>query len=257
MDSLPPEILSNIIDHLYGDGINVQLGCYASVSLAWQAAIEQRTFLDLPVTLNPQDLEQLRGILTANNARRARLVRSLNVDLGKSPLDKESRPEGPRRIEPKWWIAAISRLFTVIADVLKKVDSAPPLCLSFCAYTHNSQVADWDSILRDAPTSIPSLHHVTKVIWRDPIPHVSEADLFLVTDKLPNLKFLEVDFWDDFSSGRRQRMKRRGGTRLARVRMHENTKQLTSHRTQVLHTRIGPNQLGDFQAAGEARGMSR
>lgn len=212
MDLLPPELLSNIVGFLGEFGTQKRLGPYASISLAWQTAIEQRTFNNIRIDVDVDTLAHLRYLLTADNGRRTYFLRTLDVDLGESPLDEQVVKGIPSRIDPAWWIAATHHLFSVLAQITTYVETPPPLCLNFLAYTRTSQVAHWKRILCHAATSIPTLRQVTKITWKHPIFFVSETDLFGLIRHLPNLAECNIDTWDRFSWGGRERTKRREGT---------------------------------------------
>ncbi|KAJ4378714.1 hypothetical protein N0V86_005585 [Didymella sp. IMI 355093] len=206
MDGLPPEILSNILDVLQGNGFE-RLSPYSSISRVWQTTVEKRTFRNVTVGIDPRAIDKLHATIVTGNVSRAHLVRTINVDLGQSPLDSEARPDGPRRIDTAWWTAAMARLFTALAKIVALMSDSTNVRLIFFAHVRTPTVADWGPILRDTPTSIPELRRVVSVAWRHPIPFVSEADFLALTDKLPDLEECDIDTRDDYDWGRRRRMK--------------------------------------------------
>jgi hypothetical protein len=210
MDGLPPEILSNILDVLQGNGFE-PLSPYSSISRVWQTIVERRTFRNVTVGIYPRAIDKMHATIVTGNVSRAHLVRTINVDLGQSPLDSKARPDGPRRINTAWWTAAMARLFTALAKIVALMPDSTNVRLIFSARVRSSTVADWGPILRDAPTSIPELRRVVSVAWRHAIPHVSEADFLALTDKLPDLEKCDIDTRDDYDWGRRRRMERRKG----------------------------------------------
>lgn len=211
MERLPPELLANILDILQGNGFE-RLSPYSSVSRAWQATVEKRTFREIWVNIDPNDIEKLHSVIVSGHVCRAHLVRTINVNLNESPLDTNAlTPGGSQRIDTAWWTAAMARLFTAIAMIVALVPESTNLQLVISAHPRTSTKADWGPILRNAPTLIPELQRIVKIRLKHPIPWVSVADVLAVTEKLPDLEECEMDTHDDFDWGRRRRMEYREG----------------------------------------------
>ena len=212
MDSLPFEILSRIIYFLKGPYGDDKLSAYAGISISWQTAIERCTFRTTRVKLLSKSLDQLRTILLTNDARRVQYVRTLSVDLGRTPLD-----EGPAAqqneaisIDEKWWTAAIARLFITVKDILQQVEHPPNIHLSLGGY-RGQTIDDRGSLSCDMPAKIPRLECITSMGIEDSTPHIADADIVALTDSLPSLKDCVIGLFDRFEWGRRFRIKRRKG----------------------------------------------
>ncbi|KAJ4340919.1 hypothetical protein N0V87_002273 [Didymella glomerata] len=67
MEGLPPELLANILDILQGNGFE-RLSPYSSVSRAWQATVEKRTFREIWVNIDPNDIEKLHSVIVSEFA---------------------------------------------------------------------------------------------------------------------------------------------------------------------------------------------
>lgn len=213
MDTLPPEILANIIDRLEGEVFKKEHSSYACISLAWQAAVERRTFRTIPVKLDTESLDYMCKVLLANNARRVHYIRKLKISPGPFPNDRDTLLKGPLRIDAAVWRALMARLFIAVGNVMGYVQNPQALCLKF-GWSQYTSVIDWESEARDAPTSVPELRYVDTMVMPYPIDHVAEADLFALTDMLPSLTACTLAIRDEYDWGRRLRMERRKGTNL-------------------------------------------
>ena len=96
MDTLPPELLSEIIENIpqerptyenkmkiirsQGRSWAAKLAEYASVSRAWKAAIERFTFRTLSITTEDEDLDALAKIIGGANVSRRVALTSLTVN---------------------------------------------------------------------------------------------------------------------------------------------------------------------------------
>jgi hypothetical protein len=131
MDSLPPEILAQIIDTLEFDG---HLAQYATISRAWKASIERLTFQRINITSD--ELEGFAALFEGNNISRQACLAHLLVDfilplppnadgccVVTSPPDREA--------DSAEFSAAVFNLFTILADIDARAIEKRRFSLSF------------------------------------------------------------------------------------------------------------------------------
>jgi hypothetical protein len=210
MDNLPPEILSRIVTFLRGSNDKPQLSSYTTISRAWQAAIERSIFKMVVINLDIVALQQLRKVLTAGDAYRARALTLLSVDLGR--ITDKVYEEGSQ-LEQDRWRAAAAYLFTVIKEIADHAGNSPPLHLFF--FNDKFQSGDWAALQQHAPKSTPDLHHVNKfeITSTRLLSQCSATKVFATLRNLPNLEDCRIRSEDNFEWGRRLRMTRREGIR--------------------------------------------
>lgn len=97
MDTIPGELIQRIVHFLAGEWPHTRrIAAFATLSKKWQRAVERRTFEDLKITNNDDDLETLEQVVLANPRRRAHLRYlqfSVNLDSGASTGSKTENRE--------------------------------------------------------------------------------------------------------------------------------------------------------------------
>ncbi|CAI6331881.1 unnamed protein product [Periconia digitata] len=129
MDSIPPEILSEIIIFLDKD---TKISAYSTISRTWQHAIEQRTFRSLKLTAD--DVGAFKDCFVSDNIRRAQYMTKLDIDLA---YCRSSVPD-----------VAIAFL-NALSDIANRAPNVLPLTLSL-SLPHSQGESDiWDIQLPD------------------------------------------------------------------------------------------------------------
>jgi hypothetical protein len=201
MDSLPLEIVSDIVDILSYDSPS-QLRSYAPISKSWQSAIEQRTFQSLK--LNIKEIDVFHLMFNSYKIYRAQFLLKLAIEFGDRAKDEE---QDRRRDETEEGSKAVSRLINILTDIAARATNTPPLTLAFtdCADYNGSGLSDM--ILPDLD---PCLYRVEKLTTR--LSHDWNNHAILrVCRKLKGLKDWQLTLYDYFEFGRRKRAELRCG----------------------------------------------
>jgi hypothetical protein len=144
MDTLPPEILAQIVDNVAEvyirtksyrrDKYGAQFAQYSPISRAWQATIEQITFKEFTITTD--ELDAFAALFSGNKISRLAnltilsivfILPSLPNEPGCCPV--EQTPD--REAESVVFSASVVRLFTILADLTARAIEQPSLLLCF------------------------------------------------------------------------------------------------------------------------------
>ncbi|KAF2635479.1 hypothetical protein P280DRAFT_511132 [Massarina eburnea CBS 473.64] len=142
MDSLPPEIISEIVEA--ANDSSPKLSAYASISKTWQDAVERRTFRSLE--FNMTEIDTFGLLFVSTNVCRARFITRILVRF--SDRSDEDFTANVAR--------SVSKLLCILADMAKRASDLPPVELYFLV-DDNSNDGSLDLVLPDDPSSAPQV----------------------------------------------------------------------------------------------------
>ncbi|KAF1963796.1 hypothetical protein CC80DRAFT_530563 [Byssothecium circinans] len=223
MDTLPPEILSEIVQCLAGE--NARLSAYAGISHPWQGAVEQQTFRELKV--QKDSFDDLEGVFAGRNVCRARHLVRLDVDFGRQQaLQDDEQPtrtniERVPQNDTEKFSKAVNRLFVILADVTRRANDLPSLALRFwCARWENMEA--FDLRLSD---SVPSVSQVGTFIFdaSAKMSALRRSAVIALLKKMPNVRRANIELWDFEDAGARERRAQRQelGDAICGIKMSE------------------------------------
>lgn len=140
MDSIPPEIVSEIVTCLASSDSS-SLHAYATVSRAWQDAIERRTFHSLE--LKADDVDKFRQCFAAENIRRAQYLAKLEIDL------KDCNPS-----ETDICSEVATGVLKGLSDIAGQPSKLPPLTLTLSLPYSKGESEIWDLQLPEVALNI-------------------------------------------------------------------------------------------------------
>jgi hypothetical protein len=144
MDTLPPEILAQIVDSVaevhdwtksYRWGkCGAQFAQYSSISRAWKTAIEQITFKEFTITTD--EMDAFAALFSGN-----KISRMVNLTLLSVVFILPSPPNAlgccpvvripDREADSAAFSASVVKLFTILADLAARAAGQPSIFLSF------------------------------------------------------------------------------------------------------------------------------
>jgi hypothetical protein len=134
MDSIPPEIRENIIERVLGPYYGEKIAQYATISRAWQATVERRTFRTLKITTD--DLDAFEAKYNGKNIARRRFLATLDVvfilpspPTGPGCCPVERKPN--RDADSASFSTSVTKLFRIISDTASRLGERRPLSLTF------------------------------------------------------------------------------------------------------------------------------
>ncbi|KAJ5455705.1 uncharacterized protein N7458_003969 [Penicillium daleae] len=120
MDSLPPELISRVLDHMIPVGNYTRrspsLASYATLGRHWQAIIERRTFANIRIH-TPKRMEEFQRIVTDRRRRSCVQLIKLVVRLESYDVQARARWETDeeRQQNTKIFTSTISTLFKILS----------------------------------------------------------------------------------------------------------------------------------------------
>jgi hypothetical protein len=200
MDSLPLEIVSDIVDILSYDSPG-QLRCYATISTPWQSAVERRTFRSLK--FNITEIETFHQMFNSHRIYRAQFLLELTI-----ALSTISEARDMKRDETEEASKAASLLINALADISTRATNAPRLALTFTDWAVYNGSGYSDIILSNLDPFLENIRSLDTAAVADG--WKSRAPLNFAC-KLRGVESFKLMLHDNLKFGRRKRMLLREG----------------------------------------------
>jgi hypothetical protein len=214
MDSLPPEMITQIIESLpadnaaggtvmFGHGIGwySRIANFSSISPAWKASVERLTFRTLTITTD--ELDDFAAIFSGTNISRWSNLTSLTIRfILPDPTNGMSCCAAgqilDREADSTAFSATLIKLFTILALLESRAIEKPPIMLSFYEAYRRSR---WKVYERYSGRECHDVHG-KKIHYRNEIREAKDVSgqfVLLHEDEIPTLGCIKTF---DFKGGR-------------------------------------------------------